>query len=63
MKKPQNLFFRNEAGRYLRCSTRTIDRLREKGELKWFKLKGRIVLRKESLDAYIKRSEQAAETA
>ena len=63
MEKLQKLYFRNEAGRYLRCSTRTIDRLREKGELKWFKLKGRIVIRKESLEAYIRKSEQAAKTA
>lgn len=63
MEKSQDLLFRNEASKYLRCSTRTIDRLRRRGELKWFKLKGRIVLRKESIEAYIKRSEQAAETA
>jgi len=63
MKKPQNLLFRKESSEYLRCSTRTIDRLRREGELKWFKLKGRIVIRKESLEAYIRKSEQAAKTA
>ena len=62
MKELQDLLSRKEAGEYLRCSTRTVDRLRQKGKLKWFKLKGRVVLRKESLETYIKESEKAAET-
>jgi excisionase family DNA binding protein len=53
-------FSRREAALYLGVSARTIDRLREEGEIEDFLVRGSVRIPKDSLDAYKERQREAA---
>ena len=51
---------KSEAARFLRTSTRTVDRLRKEGELETVRTRLRgVLIPRESLRAYVKRSRQS----
>lgn len=52
------LLLKKEVQQVLRCSERTIDRLRVSGELPWLKVKGRVMFKKTAVDDYVRKCEE-----
>lgn len=50
------LLDKKETARLLRCSSRTLDRLRAEGLLKAAKVRGRVLFREEDLEKLVARS-------
>lgn len=54
---PNKLMSRKESAAYLGITTRTLDNMTEKGELKYSKFRSVVRFRRSELDAYILRKE------